>query len=164
MPAIELQLRKLPDNTSTVFNNIKILRRGQSFIIDRKEYTISEALTKMGQIPGLYYNQLVFLSIVPPAEVISIHTVKNKDEHKQLLQQTAAKGRLLYYADVIERDGKKYASSPWTLDWDSVPQQKIAPVSTKQETMSGDLVCPFCKKIASSTSGLTLHIKAKHKQ
>lgn len=81
--------------------------------------------------------------------------LRDRDEHRALVQQARADGNVVWYADVYEEDGKKKMSNLHIVDWGSFVEEESDP------TMADDGVyeCPNCRKTCSSRSGLTLHMK-----
>src|SRR5687767_12041879 len=123
---------------------------------------------------SLDYATVAFLLVRPPAKVLSTHKLKNKAEHEALLEQAQSKHACVYYAVVERKGGKLLAKQPWTLDRSTIGNVK-APVVEVETALEAEpataalaekpeerLLCPYCKKPFSSTSGRTLHVKSKH--
>lgn len=115
------------------------------------------------------YTKVAFLMVEYPLRVVSTHQVKNRKEHKELIAKAKTKGLYLYYADVKCVDGKYYAVRPWVVDWETMPdhpddvaKRELQQTEEKELEAPTSLICPYCSKQMSSTSGLTLHIKSKH--
>lgn len=178
--SIESKLTDIRIGKSRKIHGITVKRDSESiYYLDGMEYSLKDAVEHLSsnkpQSAGeIAYSKVAFLMIEPPSRVISTHQVKNRKDHKELIAKAKEKGLYLYYADVKCRDGKHYAVQPWIVDWETVPkhpaeiakreaQQQEAAKQEKEDAVENDsLVCPYCSKQMSSTSGLTLHVKSKH--
>lgn len=107
--------------------------------------------------------------------------IKNKDQYAQLISEAKSKKLYLASTEFVKRDNKFYQST-LIIDWNSIPDKdnmkeykptKIqssydrshienSKLAKKPESTSEKLLCPYCNKTMTSTSGRTLHIKSKH--
>lgn len=99
--------------------------------------------------------------------------IKNKEEHRALLERAKKEKLYVWFASVTQDDrGKFMLSAQHIIDWESVPDQAYdveAPVSVGYTPVAesprgesgprGNLACPICNKVCTSTSGMTLHMK-----
>lgn len=124
----------------------------------------------------IQYNSMAFIIIKPPSRIISTHFIKNRDEHIDLLRKAKDKKCLVYYANI---DDSYNVIQPWLLDRESIdnfkiihdhgfenqvePESESEPEPEPEPESKVDLRCHICGKLCHSTSGLTLHIKSKHK-
>ena len=110
-----------------------------------------------------------FIVVKPPSRIISQHKLKTDTEYAELVGKAREVGHCLYSAPMMKRDGKYYATQPWQLHPDTIPQESRAEVTEVVEvaqvpgqTQPDQLCCPFCNKLISSTAGRTLHVKSNH--
>lgn len=94
---------------------------------------------------------------------------RNRRDHRALLWAAVKQGCYLYYGYVTTTpEGKSIIAHPLLVDFDSVPDKpgekpNVAKFEggddddEEKTTATGGLVCEFCGKTCSSTSGLTLH-------
>lgn len=185
MSTLKYQLDELEVGESRQIRGKTVSRDGDSFIIDGKGYSASEAISVLeqrGRRKSFPYDELAFVLVKPPSRVISTHKVTNRSEHVDLIKMAQKRGLFLYYATVEQRENKYYAKQPWIVDWESVPEDGVPKVQPKRtappppdpepdeepesddsvETTDDGLSCPFCGKTMSSTPGRTLHVKSKH--
>jgi hypothetical protein len=196
MTSIKNQLLKLRDGKSKLIRGLTVTRDGDEYEIEGDHYSLDRAashITECGakRTKGVDYSGIAFLIVKPPSRVVSTHRVRNKTEHKQLLEKAFKKQCFLYMASVEHRDGKYYAVQPWVIDWDSVNalyetdgtpkvefKDKPKPVKKKLSKKERDagvaaankpskpektgLYCPYCDHKINSTPGRTLHVKSKH--
>lgn len=138
------------------------------------------------------YDSVMFLLVRPNRTIASTHRVRNKKEHTELLDKARSKKLQLYYADVMQIDGRWYTSPHWIIDWDSVDEPveavyeakpremkrtKVVAVESEEleleepkepeevvqvEPARDEISCPFCDKKMTSTPGRTLHVKSAH--
>jgi hypothetical protein len=164
---LEKQLTELRSGKSKKIRGLTVRRVGDDYSVgDEEGLTLEEAKTQLAnregaqRSGGIPYHRVVFFE-----KTIKIHRLKNRAEHLQLIDAVLARKRCLFYADVIERDGKFYASSIHIVDWETIPdveETKTTPTTHSPETWNGSTSCPFCGKACSSTSGRTLHVKDQH--
>lgn len=98
---------------------------------------------------------LVFALVRPPSKFLSTFRPRTLAELDSLLERARTEGLLLYSAAVEQRPDGVYALPPWRLDERSLAAEQPA-------VEEGGLTCPYCSYIPKSTSGRTLHMKAKH--
>ena len=122
MASTETQLLGMGCDDPKLINGITVLRYGDCYMIEDKEYTLDGATKKISKnkIRGFPYNSVAFLLVKPPSKVLGHFQIKNKKEHKDLLKKAITKKALVYYTDVFIKDGKYVASQPWVVDFDSV--------------------------------------------
>ena len=86
----------------------------------------------------------------------------DKESHKQLVKECNLNGWTLWYGDIISVNNKNYLSGLLIPDWDTFasPEDHLNKSAIKKS--EDNLVCAYCKKRCSSTSGLTLHKKNRH--
>lgn len=194
MASIETQLLEMQPGESKTIKQKTVLRYGDDYYIESKEYTLDGAirLISKNKSKGFPYSSVAFLLVKPPSKILGHFNIKNKLEHKELLEKAKLKKALVYYADVIVKDGRYAASQPWVVDFDSVkelfnPVEEYKPDSGIKEgkptkydpslqveeeeveeeeeevvPVSDKLTCPYCGKEMNSTAGRTLHVKGKH--
>lgn len=192
MTSIETQLLEMEPGETKLINGCEVLRYGDDYLINKKEKTLNDAIkiVSKNKAKGFPYNSVAFILVKPPSKVLGHFQIKNKKEHKELLEKAKQKQALVYYADVIIRDGKYFASHPWVVDFDSVdqmygPVEEYKPESNIKDekptayqeaedtveeqveeapttVVDDQLSCPFCGKKMNSTPGRTLHVKSKH--
>lgn len=136
--------------------------------------------------------KMAFIVVRPPAKVLSTRTLKNKAELQQLLTEATNGGHLVYAAEITKTNGRLIAGNVWRLI-SEIPKLPIfqpeprpteprstevqpsrphdtaepnRPVTAKERVelaTQGILTCKYCGQTFTSTSGRTLHIKAKHR-
>jgi hypothetical protein len=117
-----------------------------------------EQSTELKRQAGFDYNRTAFMLKRPyEATIVQGPMRLTKSSHKELIETALKKGLHVWYADVIEKDGKKYLSSQHVVDFDSVPNQNEDGTPNQSQDQ---LICSICKKQCSSTSGYTLHMKS----
>lgn len=113
----------------------------------------------------------LFAIISPPCAVISTHKVASEAEVDKLFGLAANSQNYLYSAELVVDGKRTYAKQPWKLDprhyrseINTIPMAAVQPSPIKDNSDSNNsLKCPHCNKTMNSSSGLTLHIKSKHK-
>lgn len=172
MANLEQKLQALRDGKSKKFKGISVQRDGEKFYIEGELYNLEDTIgiiQESGSTRQRFaYDRVAFLIVRPPATVVSSHQIRDRQEHVALLDKAKKKKYYVYYADVVQKNGKYYAVQPWIVDWESVdnifgsPSEWGKDASTEELDDSDQLCCPFCGKLMSSTSGRTLHVKSKH--
>jgi hypothetical protein len=197
--SVELKLSTIAVRQSRNINGYKIYRLSdQEFLINGENCTLKAAIKilcdkdNIEVIPEVSstssasatvnLDKIAFVMVEPPARIISNHIVSNEDERLALVKSALKKGLILYFSDVRVKDGKYYASQPWMIDWDSVPNNldnrvKIASknkemekITDSEKTVSeeskvldnGTIICPYCNKKMNSLFGRTNHVRGKH--
>lgn len=106
-----------------------------------------------------------YILIEPPSRVVSTHICESEEEINKVFSLAEKKRCLLYYANVNKTNNRIYVDQPLELAMDSLPNviKKKSCNDIKEILDSSDnLICPYCNKKMSSSSGLTNHINAKH--
>lgn len=85
--------------------------------------------------------------------------LKDRNEHKKLVERAKSKGLYVWYASIVEYNGRKCMSRQSLIDWDSVPEPGKKPENNRTEEKSEHFQCDKCDKVCTSSSGLTLHRK-----
>lgn len=116
------------------------------------------------------YDTLAFFFKRPCSEAVykGPFRVRNKDEHRQLVERAKSEKIYLWYASVVQDEKGKYqAVPPHIVDFETVPDQPYdyvpppnAPAAPVEPRYPSDLKCPKCGIKCNSTSGYTLHMKA----
>lgn len=124
MASIETQLLEMQPGESKTIKQKTVLRYGDDYYIESKEYTLDSAIKfiSKNKSKGFPYNSVAFLLVKPPSQILGHFNIKNKQEHKVLLEKAKQKKALVYYADVVVKDGRYTASQPWVVDFDSVKE------------------------------------------
>ena len=86
----------------------------------------------------------------------------DKESHKIIVKECKDNGWTLWYGDIIKIAEKNYLSGLLIPDWDTFPAPDEHLDKSAIKKSEDNLVCPYCKKRCSSTSGLTLHKKNRH--
>jgi len=190
MASIQDQLLKLRNGKSKIVRGVTVTRTGDEYLIEDESYSLDDAaqfISESGskRTKGIDYSSIALLIVKPPSRVVSTHRVRNRKEHKEILDKAFEKQCFVYFATVEHRDGKYYAIQPWVIDWDSVDAlynedgtpkveftDKPEPVKKKltkadrdkkvTEANKPSLFCPYCDHSINSTPGRTLHVKSKH--
>ncbi|MDB4490182.1 hypothetical protein N9045_01560 [bacterium] len=136
MASIETQLLEMQPGESKTIKQKIVLRYDDDYYIESKEYTLDSAIKfiSKNKSKGFPYSSVAFLLVKPPSKILGHFNIKNKQEHKELLEKAKQKQALVYYADVVVKDGRYTASQPWVVDFDSVkelydPVEEYKPVS-----------------------------------
>lgn len=77
------------------------------------------------------YNSVMFILAKQNRIIISTHRIKGRKEHLELIDKAKKKGCFLYYADVIQIDGKWYTCLQWIVDWESVGEPEQIEITAK---------------------------------
>jgi nucleoid-associated protein YejK len=110
-----------------------------------------------------------YILIEPPSRVVSVHVCDTEEDVKKVMLQASKKHCLVYSASTTKNGDRLNVEQPFKLLEESLSNvtynqfrsNKKTDLSNTLEEESG-LVCPYCNKKMSSTSGLTNHINAKH--
>lgn len=174
MASLEQQLREIPNGQSRKIRGITVERDQDAFLIEDEpgSFPIAEAVGFLSEIKkkrkrGIDYTSIALVLVDPKKQPVA-YRVKNRTEHAQILQKAKRRKCYIYFADVaVDEEGHSHAIQPWVIDWESVDNIHGPPENLGKDLKSiktaSKLCCPFCGKKCTSTSGLTLHLKAKHK-
>jgi hypothetical protein len=168
---LDTQLQNLRSGKSKKIRGVTVRRNDNEYSVgDYEGLSLEDAKARLLEredapktSSGLPYQRLVFIEKMN-GRVMRTHRIKNRAEHLKLIETVMRREHGLCYADVVERNGKFYASHIHIIDWETVPDAEVVktPTTYSPETWSGGLSCPFCGKRCSSTSGRTLHVKKEH--
>lgn len=103
-------------------NGFLILRYGDDYLVNERESTLNDAIEiiSKNKSKGFPYNSVAFLIVKPPSKVLGHYQIHNKKEHKELLKKALDKKALVYYCDVVVKEGEYTTPNPWVVDYDSV--------------------------------------------
>jgi len=148
---LEDKLASIKHDATKKINGTVVARMDDDcFSIDDQEMTMEQAIRHLSTSKPEFNN--VAHLMMKGSKVISTHRLHTRKEYNDLLKLARSKKNYLMIADVIERDGKWYAKQPYILDWDSLEPEKS----------ESELTCPHCGMVATSSSGLTLHVRSQH--
>lgn len=66
------------------------------------------------------FGKLIYAIVKPPARITSTSRICSDEEYDLLRKEARRHKSYLYYAELIEKDGKPDVKQPWKLDPDSV--------------------------------------------
>lgn len=160
-----MKLTSLAVGSIRTIGGKKVIRISEDkFDIDGQEVSISSA-NRILKIKA-DYSSFIFIMVEPPHRVITTHILETEEEYIKLVDTAKKKKLCLYFSEYKEINGKKYAQQPWLLDYNAITEPKPISRSKSKEVEivdeSNNLICPYCKKQMSSSSGLTNHINSKH--
>jgi DNA-directed RNA polymerase subunit RPC12/RpoP len=106
------------------------------------------------------YDTIAFILKQPYTNIVVKGPLRlhSRNEHRALIDEAKKKGLHVWLSRVVKTADNKYvAVQPHIIDWDCLPDQTT---DAEPERHPGDMRCPKCGHQCSSTSGLTLHMKA----
>mgnify|MGYP002132578229 FL=1 len=116
---------------------------------------------------GIDYKKTAFFLIDKDGKQHSVHQLKNKRDHDDLIAKARAKSCYVYYGSVYKDEYTKafMVRMPLIVDFDSVPDTVDGKWKAEdKKNTTNYFKCPYCDYEATSTPGRTLHVKSKHKE
>lgn len=166
MASLEEQLRGLRSGKTRRIRGVNVRRDAEWYWIDGVSLSLAEAIQRIEQeaqpkASGFDYDWNVFLEKTISGVLVKWHRCRSRAAHSELLADVIKRKNRLWYAQVMKKGDRYFATQPHIIDWDSVPEKTPdAPVNPAK--WDGGMSCPFCRKAVSSTPGRTLHVKAEH--